>query len=223
MADLRIEVDEVLVSFDVSSLFTNVPVDEAVQVRDRLRQDETLADRTTLSPNRVADLLMMCLKSMYFSYRGEFFEQQEGAAMGSPISAVVADLYMEFFEELALRTANKYAFWKRYVDDTCCIVKKGTVEELLTHLNMQLSIRFAMEVEKEGRLPFLDAVLQRRDDGSLDITVHSNPTHTGTWTSTHTIHPRSRRDWSSARSTKPELSSLGRTTSGRKNSISLES
>ena len=94
----------------MSSLFTNVPVDEAVQVRDRLRHDETLADRTTLSPNRVADLLMMCLKSMYFSYRGEFFEQQEGAAMGSPISAVVADLYMEFFEELALRTAPKNAF-----------------------------------------------------------------------------------------------------------------
>ena len=48
----------------------------------------------------------MCLKSMYFSYRGEFFEQLEGAAMGSPVSAVVADLYMEFFEELALKTAR---------------------------------------------------------------------------------------------------------------------
>ena len=95
-----------LVSYYVSSLFTNVPVDEAVQVNcDRLRQDEALADRTTLSPDRVADLLEMCLKPTYFSYGGEFFEQREGAAMGSPISAVVADLYMEFFEELALRTA----------------------------------------------------------------------------------------------------------------------
>ena len=54
MAGLRIEVDKVLVSFDVSSLFTNVFVNEAVQViRDRLQQDEALADRTTLSPNRV--------------------------------------------------------------------------------------------------------------------------------------------------------------------------
>ena len=47
----------------------------------------------------------MCLKSMYLSYRGEFFEQWEGAAMESLVSGVVADLYMEFFEELTLKTA----------------------------------------------------------------------------------------------------------------------
>ena len=64
-----------------------------------------MPDRTTLSLDRVVDLLEMCLKSMYFSYSGEFFEQLEGAAMGSPVSAVVADLYMEFFEELTLKTA----------------------------------------------------------------------------------------------------------------------
>ena len=192
LADLRIGVDEVLVSFDVSSLFTNVPVDEAVQViRDRLQQDEMLADRTTLSPDKVADLLEMCLKSTYFSYGGDFFEQREGAAMGSPVSAVVADLYMEFFEELALRTApTKPRLWKRYVDDTCCIVKKGTVEELLTHLNsVRPSIRFTVEVEKDGRLPFLDTLLQRRDDGSLDVTVYRKPTHTDRYLDFHSHHP----------------------------------
>ena len=95
MSDLRVEEDEMLVSFDVSSLFTNVPIDEAVQViRDRLRRDETLVNRTTLSPDRVTELLETCLKSTYFCYRGEFYEQREGAAMGSPVSAVVANLYM---------------------------------------------------------------------------------------------------------------------------------
>ena len=110
MSDLRVEEDEMLVSFDVSSLFTNVPIDEAIQVIcDRLRRDETLVNRTTLSPDRVAELLETCLKSTYYCYGGEFYEQREDAAMGSPVSAVVANLYMEFFEELALRSTPNQA------------------------------------------------------------------------------------------------------------------
>ena len=54
-----------LVSFLVSSLFTNIPIDEAV-IRDRLRGDETLVNRTTLSSDRVAELLEACLKLTYF-------------------------------------------------------------------------------------------------------------------------------------------------------------
>ena len=101
------ESDEILVSFDVSSLFTNVPVGEAVSIiRERLGEDGTLEDRTSLSSERIADLLEMCLRSTYFSFGGNFYEQKEGAAMGSPVSAVVANLYMEFFEELALEMAQ---------------------------------------------------------------------------------------------------------------------
>ena len=192
MTGLRVEEDETLVSFDVFSLFTNVPIDEAVQVIcDRLRGDETLVNRTTLSPDRVAELLEACLRSTYFCYGEEFYEQREGAAMGFPVSAVVANLYMEFFEELALKAApSKPRLWKRYVDDTCCIVKKGTVEGLLSHLNsVRPSIRFTVEEEREGSLPFLDTLLQRRDDGSLDVTVYRKPTHTYRYLDFQSHHP----------------------------------
>ena len=54
----------------------------------------------------------------------EFYDQREGAAMGSPVSAVVANLYIEFFLKLALRTApSRPHIWKRYVDDTFTLVK----------------------------------------------------------------------------------------------------
>ena len=56
------ESDEILVNFDVSSLFTNVPVGEAVSIRsERLMEDKTPGDRTSLSPERIADILEMCL------------------------------------------------------------------------------------------------------------------------------------------------------------------
>ena len=76
MSGLSVEEDEILVSFDVSSLFTNVPIHEAVRViHDRLRNDETLCDRTTLSPDQVSELLEVCLRSTYFCYQGTFYEQ----------------------------------------------------------------------------------------------------------------------------------------------------
>ena len=130
------EADEALVSFDVTSLFTNVPTEETVDVIHRkLAELEDLVERTPLSPGRIAELLQLCLKSTYFSYNGELYEQREGAAMGSPVSAVVATLYMEFFEELTLESAPRHRFWKQYVDDTCCIMQRDAVEPLLRHLN----------------------------------------------------------------------------------------
>ena len=83
------------------------------------RKTTCLNTKTILFLERVAELLEMCLKSTYFSYGGSFYEQKEGAAMGSPVSAVVANLYIEFFEELALETAlTRPRLWKRYVDVT---------------------------------------------------------------------------------------------------------
>ena len=51
------------------------------------------------------DLLEFCLRSTYFTYQGKYYEQVEGAAMGSPISPIVANLYMENFELRALNTS----------------------------------------------------------------------------------------------------------------------
>ena len=52
------EMDEALVSFDVTSLFTNVSKDEAVEViHKKLVEEEDLVERTPLSPERIAELL----------------------------------------------------------------------------------------------------------------------------------------------------------------------
>ena len=67
-------------------------------IQAKLRKDHSLAERAPLSPDRVAELLDMCLRSTYFSYGGEFYEQREGVTMGSHVFAVVANLYMELFD-----------------------------------------------------------------------------------------------------------------------------
>ena len=56
--------------------------------------------------------------------------------MGTPLSVIVANLYMKFFEQLELESAlTRPRFWRQYVDNACCVVKKATVDELMDHLN----------------------------------------------------------------------------------------
>ena len=83
----------------MSALFTSVPIDPALKIiQDLLVKDPTLKDRTVIGIDDIIHLLEFCLKSTYFSFQGQFFEQFEGAAMGSPVSPIVANLYMEYLE-----------------------------------------------------------------------------------------------------------------------------
>ena len=97
---------EFLNSYDVCSLFPSVPVDPALNIiKDLLEKDHTLKERTVLAVNDFILLLEFCLKNTYFSFQGQFYEQVEGAAMDSPVSPIVVNLYMEYLEQKALSTA----------------------------------------------------------------------------------------------------------------------
>ena len=81
-------------SYDVSALYTLVPIDTALKII----KDLVVKDRTVICVDDIILLLEFCLKNTYFSFQGQFFEQVEGAAMGSPASPIVANLYMEYLE-----------------------------------------------------------------------------------------------------------------------------
>ena len=126
------------------------------------------------------------MRSTYFTFRGKYYEQVEGTAMGSPISPIVANLFMEDFENRALQSSiNPPLLWKRFVDDTFVIMKKCHREEFLTHLNsVDKNIQFTAEKPgPEGALPFLDILInQIKKAGSIPLCTGSQPT----WTSTST-------------------------------------
>ena len=103
---IKLEPGECLSSYDVSALFTSVPIDPALNIiKDLLDKDTTLKERTVMEVWDIILPLEFCLKNTYFSFQGQFYEQVEGAAMGSPFSPIVANLHMEYLEQKALSTA----------------------------------------------------------------------------------------------------------------------
>ena len=97
---------ECLTSYDVTTLFTSVPIDPALNIiKDLLEEDDTLSNRTVLSVQNIIELLGFCLHNTYF-YQNKFYEQVEGAAMRSLVSLIVANLYMKHFEGKALKSAS---------------------------------------------------------------------------------------------------------------------
>ena len=113
---VTLQADEIITSYDVSALFTSVPIEAAINIiQRRLELDQELHSRTNMKVEHITSLLEFCLKTTYFQFQGSFYEQINGAAMGSPISPIVANLFMEDFEVKAIQTAkNPPKMWKRY-------------------------------------------------------------------------------------------------------------
>ncbi|XP_011858392.1 PREDICTED: uncharacterized protein LOC105555949, partial [Vollenhovia emeryi] len=179
---IKTEPNDILVSFDVVSLFTNVPVQDTLDI---IRTSKEI-------PSTLFPLIEHCLNSTYIQFEGEFYEQTTGAAMGSPISPIIANIFMEHCEnEILKKTPQKPSTWFRYVDDTFVIWNHGreTLPQFLTFINSQHpNIQFTMETEQNSQIPFLDVLVRRNEDGTLSHNVYRKPTHTDRYLHANSHH-----------------------------------
>jgi len=112
--DFHLNEDDLMVSFDVVSLFTKIPIPEALTLLSKLVYPETM------------NLIKICLSSTFFTFKEVCYEQIEGTTMGSSLSPVVANILIEHFESLALSNFHlKPKCWFCFVDDTLVIWPHG--------------------------------------------------------------------------------------------------
>ena len=145
-----------------------------------------------MSIPQIISLLEFCLTHTYFLFQGKYDEQVQGAAMGSPISPLIANIFMEEFEVKALQsfpTPLPYGsgLWmtllssiRQNTDKTC-----SSTSTARTHTS-----QFTVEPTQHGSLPFLDTLVTIQPDNTFNTTVYRKPTHTDQylhWDSNHHI------------------------------------
>jgi predicted GIY-YIG superfamily endonuclease len=188
ISKLIVKDGEIMVSFDIVSLFTNIPTLETIEIiLNRAYTDNDLfhgMDRETLKK-----LLIICTQESHFQFNGKFYDQKDGVAMGSPLGPLFAIIFMDEFEHKHMERLKELgvATWMRYVDDIFSLLRDRTcLENILKFINDQHpNIKFTTECEIENKIPFLDTCVTRKPNG-FSTKIYHKPTFTGVylnWTS----------------------------------------
>lgn len=178
-----------MVSFDVESLFTNIPTIETIEIILELAFKEGQKLYHGLTRDDLKKLLKICTQESHFQFGGKYFDQVDGVAMGSPLGPLFANVFMTNFERCHSDELKKLGVnqWLRYVDDIFATFSvRQSAERTLAFLNERHpNIKFTLEHESNNSLPFLDTRVYRRL-ASYHTTIYRKKTFTGVylnWTS----------------------------------------
>ncbi len=167
-----------LVSFDVSSLFTNIPLRKTVNIiLDRIYKDKRIT--TSLNKRTLKKLLLDSCTKTPFSLNDQLYRQIDGVSMGSPLGPTLADILMTAFEDEIVRpllSSNVIKFYSRYVDDTLVLIKPCDIPNVLKKFNsFHPLIKFTHEEFTDNNdVHFLDIKIT-----STGTTIYRKSTHTG--------------------------------------------
>ncbi|XP_076039312.1 uncharacterized protein LOC143024398 [Oratosquilla oratoria] len=167
-----------MVSFDIKSLYTNVSIEGAMNAMKRALTNIS-EDELPIKKKDYIELVSLCVNFGAFVFKEQEYIQHRGLAMGSPLSAVMASLYMETLEvDKFIRIIGRGSKWFRYVDDILVIMpEESNINNKLRMLNdVNEHIQFTVEMEMERKLPFLDTLIHR-EDSSAKLSVYRKPTN----------------------------------------------
>lgn len=173
-----------MVSFDISSLYTNVPLDETISIILK-----SLYDTTTTTPPKIkrADmkkLLVHATKKSHFLFDGKVYDQIDGVSMGSPLAPLFAEIFLQDFERKHLSSFENIGilYWKRYVDDTFVLIDSTFSTKVicakLSQYHRSLQFTGVDEDLITNTLSFLDVLVQRQPDVGFDTKIYRKPTFT---------------------------------------------
>ena len=155
--------DLFLCSFDITSLFTNVPLEETLKICLETLYRDADVPKPSIPEDILEKLLLKATKDVEFSFDGVMYRQIDGIAMGSPLGPTLANIFVGHCESILAEKAQWPLLYDRFVDDTFSIFEsEENAEKFFKVLNgMHPALKFTIEEEENQCLPFMDVFLQR--------------------------------------------------------------
>ena len=183
----------ILVTLDVSSLYTNIDTDEGLAI---VEEELEKTGRNRPSTKTLTCLLEKVLKLNNFTFNDENFIQVKGTAMGTRAAPNFANIYMGRLEDKFVYQTNWFNYiidWVRFIDDIFLIWKgnNNSLTTFIEYLNGVVpSIKFTHEISCNS-VNFLDTKIIKDARGNISTDVYQKPTDTHPylhWTSAHPLH-----------------------------------
>ena len=175
LATQKLKSTETLMSLDVVSLYTNVPLDEAVQIVAEDIYNETNTTPPVDKPTFI-ELMRMATKNVLFLSPNGSYRQIDGVAMGSPLGPALANAFVSHYENKLIKDLKHYS---RYIDDCLLLTEMTEIETVFNSFNsLHPSLKFTKEEMSQGKIAFLDILIER-DNEQLTTRWYRKPTDTG--------------------------------------------
>ena len=159
-----------LVSYDVTSLFTNIPLQGTIDMSINFIFSHN--PNLNITKKELKKLFLFATLQTHFIFNGKFYNQIDGVAMRSPLAPILAIIFMDFYESKWLNeyNLNKPKFYLRYVDK----------EQDLNFLNKRhLNIKFTIEKQINHSIAFLDVFISGINNQNLILQTHYKSAYTG--------------------------------------------
>ena len=191
--DIHIEEKDLLVTVDVSSLYTNIKHEEGIEaLKSWLTNNGTNLEKSEF----IGTLAKLVLTSNYFTFNGKMYLQKQGTAMGTRMAPNYAIIFMHSVKQEILKNSKlKPMIWQRFIDDVFIIWTRGKdkLEEFLNYINKaHETIKFTAEYSMT-EVAFLDTLVYKLN-GNLATKVYHIKTDDKMYLHYKSAHPKCQKD-----------------------------
>ena len=186
LESLTLGTNQVVTSLDVESLFTNVPIEETIDIIIDTAYKHPSIPAPLIDADMMKKFLMICTTETPFKFEGRTYLQVDGVSMGSPLGPLFADFYLSHLENTLLSQEDEVTnppFYVRYVDDILAVFNlESHIQQFIDRLQVNSVLKFTSEGMTGTTFNFLDLQLNLQSNNKFTTSVYIKPTDKGLYT-----------------------------------------